>query len=121
MIGYVILGTNDMGKSAQFYDDVLSLCGAKRLMDLGDFILWGTSYKAASLAISKPYDGNPATVGNGVMAALQVSSNDMVDAIYNKVIELGGQCEGSPGQRESFFYAAYFRDLDGNKLNVFCP
>ena len=74
------------------------------------------------LCIMKPYDGQPATVGNGVMAGIAADSRDQVDQIHKKAIELGGSDEGPPGLRAEGgdgFYAAYFRDLDGNKLDVF--
>ena len=67
-----------------------------------------------------PYDGKPATHGNGTMVALAVDSPEKVDAVYKKAIELGGTDEGPAGPRSDTFYAGYFRDLDGNKLNVFC-
>jgi predicted lactoylglutathione lyase len=72
------------------------------------------------LGVIKPYDGKPATVGNGVMVALAVDSTDKVDTVYRKAIELGATDEGPSGPRGDNFYAGYFRDLDGNKLNVFC-
>ena len=58
-------------------------------------------------------------MGNGGMVALHVASRDEVDAVYARALELGGRDEGAPGPRGEFFYAGYFRDLDGNKLNVF--
>ena len=119
MIGYVTLGTADIDRAAAFYDSLLGLCGAKRLMDTPGFILWGTSFENACLSVAKPFHGEPQTVGNGVMAAILVNSQDEVKAIYNKAIELGGQDEGAPGHRGEGFYAGYFRDLDGNKLNAF--
>ena len=119
MVGYVTFGTNDLARATRFYDSLLESLGAKRLMDLETFILWGTSLNEACLAITKPFDGNPATVGNGVMVALQVQSKGAVDAFHKKALELGAQDEGSPGPRGDGFYAAYFRDLDGNKLNAF--
>ena len=70
----------------------------------------------------KPYDGQAATVGNGVMVGIEADSRDQVDQIYKKALELGGSDEGQPGLRAEGgdgFYAAYFRDLDGNKLDVF--
>ena len=70
-------------------------------------------------SVTKPYDGNPATVGNGVMIALKMDSTEQVDAFYAKAIELGASDEGEPGPRGEGFYAGYFRDLDGNKLNAF--
>lgn len=119
MIGYVTLGTNDLPRAAAFYDALLGTLGAKRVMDFGDFIVWGTSMNRPGLSVTKPYDGKPATVGNGVMVALRMDSKVQVDALYHKAIELGGSCEGKPGARSDNFYAAYFRDLDGNKLNAF--
>lgn len=119
MIGYVTFGTNNLEEAAKFYDALFSVAGVSRIMDLGTFILWGTSFEASALAITKPYDGNKATVGNGVMVAISAKSKEEVDAIYNKAIELGGTGEGAPGPRGGGFYAGYFRDLDGNKLNAF--
>jgi len=119
MIGYTTLGTNDFERSAKFYDQLLAVCGAKRLMDMGEFVLYGTSLDDAALAITKPFDGKPATVGNGVMVAIRTDSEDAVNALYNKALELGGQDEGAPGPRGDGFYAGYFRDPDGNKLNAF--
>ena len=121
MIGYVTLGTNDFDKAATFYDALLGTLGAGRGMELdGRFIAWATGPGAPMLSIIKPYDGNEATVSNGGMTALVVDSHEKVDAVYNKALELGGTCEGKPGLRMDNFYAGYFRDLDGNKLNVFC-
>ena len=120
MIGYVTLGTNDLPRAAAFYDALLAEIGAKRTMDLGRGYAWGVSPKQPNLAIMTPYDGKAASVGNGVMAALVVDSRDKVDRVYAKAIALGGKDEGPAGPRGEGFYAGYFRDLDGNKLNVFC-
>lgn len=120
MIGYVTLGTNDLEKSAKFYDELLAELGASRFMEMESFIAWAINPQQPALSVSLPYDKNPATVGNGTMIALAVDSTDKVDAIYKKALELGGQDEGAAGPRGDTFYAGYFRDLDGNKLNVFC-
>ncbi len=120
MIGYITLGTNDLDKAAAFYDALLSDIGAKRMMEADDFIAWNTGPGAPAISVIKPHDGKAATVGNGVMAAIIVDSTDKVDALYKKAIELGGVCEGPAGPRGDGFYAGYFRDLDGNKLNAFC-
>jgi predicted lactoylglutathione lyase len=119
MVGYVTLGTNDLARAAKFYDELLGTIGAKRLMDFGTFIMWGTAMDQCGLAITNPYDKNKATVGNGVMAALRVDSKAKVDALYKKALELGAKDEGPAGPRGDGFYAGYFRDLDGNKLNAF--
>ncbi len=120
MIGYTTLGTNDLPRAAKFYDALLAELGAKRLMEYDTFIAWGTAMNQPSLGLIKPYDGNAATVGNGVMVALVVDSHDKVDRIYMKAMELGAKDEGPAGPRGDGFYAGYFRDPDGNKLNIFC-
>jgi predicted lactoylglutathione lyase len=120
MIGYVTLGTNDMEKAARFYDELLAVMGASRFMEMDNFIAWAVDPSMPALSVTKPYDGNPATVGNGVMISLAAASPEMVDKIYNKAIELGAQDEGPAGPRGDNFYAGYFRDMDGNKLNAFC-
>jgi len=121
MIGYVTLGTNNYDAAAKFYDELLALIGAKRFMESDRFIAWSVSPTQPSLGIIKPANGEPASVGNGTMVALVLDSPAKVDALYNKALELGGTDEGPAGPRgDSGFYAAYFRDLDGNKLNAFC-
>lgn len=120
MIGYVTLGTNDLEKAAGFYDELLKLVGAGRFMEEETFVAWATSPSRPGISVTRPYDGNPATVGNGTMVALLVESPNQVDAVHKKALELGGTDEGAPGARGGGFYAGYFRDLDGNKLNAFC-
>ena len=122
MIGYVTLGTNDLPRAAAFYDAVAGAMGFGRMMEEGEFIAWGTFDSAtAGLAATKPFDGNTASVGNGTMVALQVDSPEKVREIYDVAMAQGASDEGAPGPRgEDGFYAGYFRDPDGNKLNVFC-
>jgi predicted lactoylglutathione lyase len=120
MIGYTTVGTNDIKKAAKFYDALLGEFGAKRLMESDRFIAWGTAQDQPMVSVIKPFDGKPATVGNGVMVALAAKNKAQVDAIHKKALSLGGKDEGAPGDRGGGFYAAYFRDLDGNKMNAFC-
>lgn len=120
MIGYVTLGTTDLARAAKFYDTLLGTLGASRWMASDRFIAWTVSPTTPAFSVALPYDGKPATVGNGVMIALVMDSRAKVDALYAKAIELGGTDEGAPGPRGDGFYAGYFRDLDGNKLNAFC-
>ena len=118
MLAYATLGTADLARAAAFYDVLLAEVGAKRFMEEPDyFIAWGSSEHGAGLGITYPFNKEPATVGNGTMVALAATSREQVDRVYAKAIELGGTDEGAPGQRSPGFYCAYFRDLDGNKLN----
>ena len=120
MIGYVTLGTNDLQRAAAFYDAVLGEIGAKRLMDFGRGYAWGVAADKPALGIMVPFDGQAATVGNGVMAAIVVDAREKVERVHRKALALGAKDEGAVGPRGEGFYAGYFRDLDGNKLNVFC-
>ncbi len=120
MIGYTTVGSNDLPRAAAFYDTLFESLGAKRLFDSDTFIAWGRDMRSPGFSVSKPFDGKPATVGNGVMIALAVGNPDEVAAVHALALELGGSDEGAPGDRGNNFYAAYFRDLDGNKLNAFC-
>ena len=119
MIGYVTLGTTDLARAAVFYDAIAAEMGTGRMMEFDTFIAWGTPGGAAGIGLTKPADGNVATVGNGVMVALQAQDTAQVDRLYAIALENGGACEGPPGLRGDTFYAGYFRDLDGNKLNAF--
>lgn len=121
MFGYVTLGTNDLERAASFYDALLAEIGAKRMMEADRFVYWATGRGSPAFAVMKPYDGKPATPGNGTMLALVVDETGKVDRLHRKALDLGAQDEGAPGPRGAVegFYGAYFRDLDGNKLCVF--
>ncbi len=120
MIGYVTIGTNDLPRAMKFYDELLAPLGIQRIMDFGRGYAWGLAMDKPALAVMIPFDQQPATPGNGTMAALVVDSKTKVDATHALALQLGGTDEGPAGPRGEGFYAGYFRDLDGNKLNVFC-
>jgi catechol 2,3-dioxygenase-like lactoylglutathione lyase family enzyme len=119
MIGYVTLGTNDLARAAKFYDAIAGELGVGRMMEFDTFIAWGVPGGGAGVGLTKPFDGNPASVGNGVMVALEAKDEAQVARLHALALTHGGTCEGPPGPRGDTFYAAYFRDPDGNKLNAF--
>jgi len=121
MFTHVVIGTNDLPKAQTFYDAVLATLGAKRLMNIEDRAsLWGGD--APQFMVTKPANGQPATAANGGTVGLAASSRDAVHAFHKQALELGGTCEGAPGPRAfgPTAYAAYVRDLDGNKLCALC-
>jgi len=120
MIGYVCVGTNDLKKAEGFYSQLLGIMGAKESYRGERGIGWGTAQDKPMLSVVLPFDGKAATVGNGVMVSLAAADADQVKTLHAKALALGGTCEGLPGDRGNNFYAAYFRDLDGNKLSAFC-
>ncbi len=120
MIGYVTVGTNDLPRAAKFYDALAAEMGTARMMEFDSFIAWGTPGGSAGIAATAPFDGQAATVGNGVMVALEADNQDQVQRLHAIALAHGGSDEGAPGPRgESGFYAGYFRDPDGNKLAAF--
>jgi len=119
MIGYVTLGTNDLKKAVAFYDKIAALLDTPRMMEGETYVAWGAMDGGAGIGVMKPFNGEPASVGNGVMVALLARDAAHVDEIYRTALENGGSDEGAPGPRGEGFYTAYFRDPDGNKLNAF--
>ncbi len=88
-------------------------------MDFEGFIAWGAPGGGAGVSLIKPFNGKPASVGNEVMVALTANSKAQVHQLHKIALANGGAGEGRPGPRGEQFYAAYFRDPDGNKLNAF--
>ena len=124
MIGYITLGTDDLDRSRAFYDALFGEIGASRLMEMeSGFTLYATSWGQPGVAVTRPYNGEPAVAGNGNMVALVMDSREKVDRLHARALELGGSDEGPPGVRGEegprAFYGAYFRDPDGNKFCVF--
>jgi catechol 2,3-dioxygenase-like lactoylglutathione lyase family enzyme len=119
MIGYVTVGTNNLQRAGAFYDALLAEMGAERGMVAEKYIGWASSAAGPMFMAITPYDGKPATVGNGMMISLKADSRDQVDRVYKKALSLGAKDEGAAGPRGEHFYGAYFRDLDGNKLCIF--
>ena len=122
MIGIARLGTNDLERARAFYDEIFAIAGFEVLMANEKATVWGKAGDPL-FAIGKPFNGEPATPGNGTMIGMPVSDRSKVDAIHARVLALGGKDEGAPGLRGDpamGFYAAYMRDLDGNKLVFSC-
>ncbi|CAN5336636.1 VOC family protein [soil metagenome] len=123
MIGYVILGTSDLGRAAPFYDGLLGAEGAKRLIEAEGMIAWGKNWDKPMVAVAVPEDGAPATPGHGNLLALVQTSRARVDKLYAKAMALGAADDGAPAVRgaegDQGFYAGYVRDLDGNRLCLF--
>ena len=120
MIGYVSVGTNDWKRASAFYETLMAELGAGRTMDYPTFVVWSQGKGKPGFALAVPYDQKAATAGNGSMVAFEVANPARVDALYKMALSLGATDEGPPGDRGDNYYGAYFRDLDGNKLNFHC-
>ena len=119
MLGYVTLGTNDLARAASFYDAIAAELGAGRIMDNEQFIAWGPRDGGPGLSLNRPEGGMRATAGADVVVGLMAVDRAQVDRVHALALALGGTDAGAPGERFTGFYAAEFRDLDGNKLNAF--
>ncbi len=123
MIGYTMVGTNDLPKAIAFYDAVFKSVGVGQLMAMSKGMSWGTDWTAPMFAVTTPNDGKPATAGNGTMISLVLDTRAKVDTMHAAALAAGGADEGAPGVRgdegPQAFYGSYFRDLDGNKLCAF--
>ncbi|SAL07134.1 glyoxalase/bleomycin resistance protein/dioxygenase [Caballeronia arationis] len=118
---HVTVGTNNLEKARSFYDSVLGEIGLERVNDLGDQgSIWGQ--ESPSFFVLTPANGQAASVGNGVTVSFEAPNRASIDAFHKTAIAAGGQCEGAAGPRgwAPNAYAAYVRDLDGNKLAVYC-
>jgi catechol 2,3-dioxygenase-like lactoylglutathione lyase family enzyme len=115
-VSYMTVGSNKLEAAKAFYDALLGTIGMKGVYEHPS---GGRLYRGKGtglFGVLGPYDGEPACVGNGMMGGFDFESREEVDAFHAKAIELGGRCEGAPGERMPGAYFAYFRDLDGNKL-----
>jgi catechol 2,3-dioxygenase-like lactoylglutathione lyase family enzyme len=126
MFSYVSLGTADIARAIRFYDAVMAPLGHQRVPDYdpaGHSAAWGLDDPGPHLWLTQPFDGKPASVGNGTMVSLLAPNRAAVDAFHAAALAHGGRDEGAPGPRPEYgahFYAGYVRDPDGNKLNAVC-
>lgn len=118
MIINVCFGTRDLEKAGKFYDALTAELGCGRTGETDRSIFWANPGVGIGFAITLPYDGKPATFGNGVMATIGAKDRDQVDRLHAAALANGGSDEGAPGERPNGYYCAYWRDPDGNKMNA---
>ncbi len=125
MIGYTMVGTQDLERSLRFYDPLFSAMGWDQCWRDEQSASWGdkANETAPRFFTGYPFDKQPAGVGNGAMTAFLAAGPAMIDRLYEIAMRAGGSEEGKPGFRPQYgegFYGAYVRDPDGNKLAFVC-
>lgn len=128
MLSYIRIGSNDIPRSGRFYAAILVPLGyVKQEAPMGVAFAFpdapGRPHGPAAVYVGPPYDGEPATVGNGSMAAFQAETHELVRRLHATGVAAGGSDEGAPGFRNDYgehFYVAYLRDPLGNKVAIFC-
>jgi catechol 2,3-dioxygenase-like lactoylglutathione lyase family enzyme len=119
VISHVSLGTNDYPRAKAFYDAVLATLQIGCVMDFPGGAGYGRAFP--EFWIQSPHDGGRASAGNGVHVSFLANTINEVEAFHAKALQLGGQDEGAPGYRPEYtprYYAAFVRDLDGNKIEA---
>ena len=120
MIGFVMVGTNNLDKATKFYDTLLDVIELKRVVTNEKYIGYASKEKSDEIEfyVTNPVNKEKATFGNGTQISFLINSKDLVNSFYDVGIKLGGKDEGAPGIRSGDYYC-YFRDLDGNKICAF--
>ena len=120
MIGFVMVGTNNLDKATKFYDTLLDVIELERVVTNEKYIGYASKEKSDEIEfyVTNPVNKEKATFGNGTQISFLINSKDLVNIFYNVGIKLGGKDEGAPGIRSGDYYC-YFRDLDGNKICAF--
>tara|TARA_B110000459_G_C16395142_1_gene396063 strand:+ start:150 stop:530 length:381 start_codon:yes stop_codon:yes gene_type:complete len=123
VIGYVMVGTNDLNKSITYYDTLLNLLNLKRVDTSEEYAGYAPKNNPDNIEfyVTKPANKKDANFGNGTQISFITDSKEIVDKFHQAGIELGGKSEGAPGERPegSKVYYSYVRDLDGNKICAF--
>ena len=120
MIGFVMVGTNNLDKAINFYDTLLNTIELQRVVTNEKYAGYASKNKPDEVEfyVTNPVNKEKATFGNGTQISFLVNSNELVNNFYNTGIKLGGKDEGAPGIRSGDYYC-YFRDLDENKICAF--
>ena len=120
MIGFIMIGTNNLDKATKFYDKLLDTIKLQRVVTNEKYSGYASKLKLDEVEfyVTNPVNKDKATFGNGTQISFLVNSKDLVDNFYNTGIKLGGKDEGTPGIRSGDYYC-YFRDLDRNKICAF--
>jgi len=120
MYSHIVVGANDIAAAKKFYDAVLGALDYPEGNEMGDRVIYAS--EAGILMVTKPFDGNKATFGNGVTIGFNAATSDAVDNFHRLGLAAGGSDEGAPGPRPAIpgSYAAYLRDPTGNKILAWC-
>ena len=120
MIGFVMVGTNNLDKAIKFYDTLLQVIDLKRIVTNKKYAGYSSKKESGDIEfyVTNPVNKEKATYGNGTQISFVVDSKETVDNFYNLGIKLGGKDEGAPGIRSDDYYC-YIRDLDKNKICAF--
>jgi len=127
MIAYVTVGADDIARAKRFYSAFLpaldyELKEGPEGLSYALPVQTGQSVALPDFYVKSPFDGRPASAGNGTMIAFEAHSQKQVRELHAAALVAGGSDEGQPGFRDSYgpyFYVGYLRDPQGNKIALF--
>lgn len=124
MLAYIMIGSNNLKRSAKFYDAALAPLGLVQTSGDARYIGYGpkNAPNKSQFYVTKPYNKKKATFGNGTMISLAAKSRRAVDDFHPAALAHGGKDDGKPGPRPAggSNCVAYARDPDGNKICAYC-
>ncbi|WP_165669138.1 VOC family protein [Metapseudomonas otitidis] len=119
ILSHISLGSNDFDRAIAFYDRVLATLGCRRVLEHPGAVAYGREYP--EFWIQRPFNGAPASVGNGTHIGFFAPDREAVDAFYKAAVAAGARPDGAPGPREEYgapYYGCFVRDLDGHKVEA---
>lgn len=127
MIAYVTVGVDDIAQAERFYAAFLPALGYQQEKYHGDLsyvlpVEPGHPPAGPDFYVKVPFDGHPASNGNGTMVAFEARNQQQVRDLHTAALAAGGSDEGQPGFRGAYgprFYVGYLRDPQGNKIALF--
>jgi catechol 2,3-dioxygenase-like lactoylglutathione lyase family enzyme len=119
VIDHVSLGVADLDRAARFYEAVLGAVGFAKLEVRRATIGFGKRYPEFWLN----HRPSMATVptDTGVHVCVRARTTAAVDEFHRAALAAGGSDDGPPGvrpHRTGGYYAAFVRDLDGNRIEA---
>ena len=120
MIDHISIAVRDLKSAEAFYAALLAPLGMTKLREWPDAAI-GFGKKYPDFWINKRAAMDRIASDSGVHICLRAPDAAAVDAFHAAALDAGGEFDGAPGPRPEYhggYYAAFIRDLDGNRIEA---